>query len=569
MPSQVLQQRYRLIGLLGQGGMGAVYRAVDTRLNITVALKELLPQPGLNGDLLTHLRGQFVQEATVLARLNHPHLVSVTDYFEENDKAYLVMKYIEGESLAERIAREGALPEAQVRLWVAQILDALAYCHAQRVLHRDLKPQNIILQPSGDAVLVDFGLVKLWDPADPRTRTTIRGAGTPEYAPPEQYSIQSSHTDPRSDIYSLGATLYHALTGQAPPSVTDRMAFPQNFRTPRELNGRVSPGMDRMIQKAMALPQDQRWSSIAEMAMVLGTHRSAGSTTNASPVTPKRRAPALLWGLGVVVLLSLLIVGLLLRPWRENGSDLVVIATEPSSAMQETTTPGEHPTAPATRVPPPTPAPTGTPVPSPAPTMLPTSTPRPVLVYETVALGTAANAAWDHFQAPPQGEVTLDGVPFNLASRIFKSQAGPVPDNTYSTAVNINLQLPQAQIAYLLLTAGNAFTRYNGTTVGEVRVVCEGVEYSIANLILGRNLREWHSEGEVVTAAPEARQIWRGSLAGFPNLMGHIDMLTLTLPATCQQGNLTALKVLDLSTETTQSRDPALNLIGVTVAYYR
>ncbi len=197
---QSLQNRYRVVSLLGQGGMGAVYRAWDTRLNIPMALKEMIAQPGLDQYALAQLRQQFQQEATVLARLDHPHLVDVTDFFEEESNAYLVMKFVEGENLAQRIERQGAPPEKEVLAWAGQLLDALAYCHSQGVIHRDVKPQNVIIRPDGRAVLVDFGLVKLWDPGDPRTKTAMRGMGTPEYAPPEQYDVGSGHTDPRSDV---------------------------------------------------------------------------------------------------------------------------------------------------------------------------------------------------------------------------------------------------------------------------------------------------------------------------------------------------------------------------------
>lgn len=214
---ETLQERYRIDGLLGQGGMGAVYRAWDDRLNVPVALKEMTPQPGLDSHTLTQLRQQFQQEANVLARLDHPHLVRVIDFFAGESNAYLVMDFIEGESLVDRIEQEGALLEDQVLAWADQLLDALEYCHGQGAIHRDVKPHNVIIRPDGRAVLVDFGLVKLWDPSDPRTRTAMRGMGTPEYAPPEQYDLAAGHTDPRSDVYSVGATLYHALTGQAPP----------------------------------------------------------------------------------------------------------------------------------------------------------------------------------------------------------------------------------------------------------------------------------------------------------------------------------------------------------------
>jgi serine/threonine protein kinase len=177
-----------------------------------------------------------------LARLDHPNLVDVTDFFEERGNAYLVMKLVEGENLAERIAQQGALPESEALTLADQLLEALAHCHNQGVIHRDVKPQNVIIRPDGRVVLVDFGLVKLWDPNDPHTKTAMRGMGTPEYAPPEQYDMgPGHHTDPRADIYGLGATLYHALTGQLPPTVTQRIASRSAFRPPRALNKRISP----------------------------------------------------------------------------------------------------------------------------------------------------------------------------------------------------------------------------------------------------------------------------------------------------------------------------------------
>jgi len=266
---QLLQERYRVIALLGQGGMGAVYRAWDTRLNVVVALKEMLSQPGTEPALLARLREQFYQEATILARLSHPYLVRVTDFFLEGPNAYLVMDFVQGESLEAIIKREGALSETQVLTWAEQLLDALEYCHEQGIIHRDIKPQNVIIRPDNRAVLVDFGLVKLWNPADPRTQTIMRGLGTPEYAPPEQYDTQAGHTDPRSDIYSLGATLYHALTGQAPPTATQRIARRAAFQPPRLLNSQISSTTDAAILQALELTVEYRFPSAAAMAQAL------------------------------------------------------------------------------------------------------------------------------------------------------------------------------------------------------------------------------------------------------------------------------------------------------------
>ncbi|MGB9776674.1 MAG: serine/threonine-protein kinase [Anaerolineae bacterium] len=336
---QMLQNRYRIVSLLGQGGMGAVYRAWDSRLEVHVAVKEMTPQPGLDPPTLAQLRQQFRQEATILARLSHPHLVRVGDFFEEGGNAYLVMDFVEGQSLADLIGQYGSLPEAQVLGWAAQLLDALAYCHSKGIIHRDIKPQNVIIRPDGRAVLVDFGLVKLWDPRDPRTRTVVRGMGTPEYAPPEQYEMATGHTDPRSDIYSLGATLYHALTGQAPITATMRMADPEQFRPPRALNARIAPQTEKAILKAMELNRGLRWPGAAEMARALGlpvpawqptperaapppkkegpTRRMpvtapAGATTAAAGMTvrsavappmPARRVPVWVWALGSLAVL--------------------------------------------------------------------------------------------------------------------------------------------------------------------------------------------------------------------------------------------------------------------------
>jgi len=318
---QIVGDRYRVVKLLGQGGMGAVYRAWDMRLNRPVAIKEMIPQSDLDASMLAQLRQQFQQEAQVLATLTHSNLVRVTDYFSSGSHEYLVMDFVAGESLAGRIQREGAQPETQVLAWAKQLLDALSYCHERGVIHRDIKPQNIIITPDERAMLVDFGLVKLWDPHNPRTQTVMRGAGTPEYAPPEQYDMGLGHTNPRSDIYGLGATLYHTLTGQVPPTATQRMASPASFAPPRRVNATISPAIEAVVLKALEITMEQRYQSAGEMKQALEVAsrpspatpsyitpegRQAVVTTEMEP--PAKRRRGILLGLGSV---GVVVVGLL------------------------------------------------------------------------------------------------------------------------------------------------------------------------------------------------------------------------------------------------------------------
>ncbi len=387
---QILQNRYRVVSLLAQGGMGAVYRAWHTRLNVPVALKEMTPQPGLDGHKLTQLRRQFQWEAQTLARLDHPHLVDVIDFFTEEDNVYLVMKFVEGESLAHAIERQGPLSEERVVALAEQLLEALDYCHNRGILHRDVKPQNVIIQPDGPAVLVDFGLVKMWDPQDPRTKTAMRGMGTPEYAPPEQYDVMG-HTDARSDIYGLGATLYHALTGQAPPTATQRSASRNAFQPPRALNRRISPGVEAAVVRAMELMVEDRFQSAQEMEAALKRAVEGGTGTRLMPDrgTPSDRVregqDITFWvfGVGGAGALVMVVLGLILViGGLTGGAEGIPTSTieEVTTAAPATVTEAVVSTAaggPATPTAfPPTATSRVTMAPSDTPTSEPTSTPR-------------------------------------------------------------------------------------------------------------------------------------------------------------------------------------------------
>ncbi len=220
-----LQDRYLIVKKLGAGGMGAVYEAVDERLQVTVAIKETFAVD-------SRLRRQFEQEARLLAQLAHPALPRVSDYFTENDRAFLVMQFIGGDDLAQVIAeRPGPFPQAQVIAWADQLLDALIYLHTRerQIIHRDIKPHNLKVTANGQIALLDFGLAKAHASDQTTTASSHSIFGyTRRYSPLEQ--IQDQGTSPQSDIYALGATLYHLLTGIKPPDALARAAALANSK---------------------------------------------------------------------------------------------------------------------------------------------------------------------------------------------------------------------------------------------------------------------------------------------------------------------------------------------------
>jgi serine/threonine protein kinase len=265
----VLRSRYKIVELVGQGGMGAVYRAEDLRLEgRQCAVKEI--QLEAEASFANQAREQFYREASVLARLDHPNLPKVSDYFSEGDRDYLVMDFVAGRNLKEVIdeaRRQGQfLEEKQVLAWADQLCDALEYLHGQDppILHRDIKPANIRLTPAGILKLVDFGLVKFLAPDDSRTITILQGRGTVQYTPLEQYGGDTGHTDIRSDIYSLGATLYHLLTNRPPTDAKQRFLEPNSLPPPRSLNPRLSPRTERAILRALEMHPNDRQANIAE-----------------------------------------------------------------------------------------------------------------------------------------------------------------------------------------------------------------------------------------------------------------------------------------------------------------
>ena len=250
----ILNDRYRIETTIAKGGMGAVYRAFDQILNVPVAVKEnLFASEGSSR--------QFRHEATILAGVRHPNLPRVTDHFVINKVGqYLVMDFIEGEDLREQIKRIGKIPEEEVIRIGRTICDALIYLHNSEppVLHRDIKPGNIKITPEGQIYLVDFGLAKIVKGG--QSTTTGAQSLTPGYAPPEQYG---TGTDQRSDIYSLGATLYAALTGKIPEDGISRAMGTSKLTPIARHNPFVSPEISKAIEKSMAVAPEDRYQTAA------------------------------------------------------------------------------------------------------------------------------------------------------------------------------------------------------------------------------------------------------------------------------------------------------------------
>jgi serine/threonine protein kinase len=294
VPETILQSRYRIVRQLGQGGMGTVFEAIDERLDTTVALKETLFAD-------ERLRKQFEREARLLARLHHPALPRVSDHFSEGDGQFLVMQYVAGEDLSEMITRRrGPFPPDQVLTWADQLLDALDYLHTQepQIIHRDIKPQNLKLTARGQIILLDFGLAKGQGSEVSRVTTSASIFGyTPNYAPLEQ--VQGLGTDPRSDIYSLAATLYHLITGEKPPDALSRAAAIVNgqadpLKPAHEISGAVTASISAVLNRAMAQNREQRYQNAAAMRRALqgsGDAVTVASRTEANTVLFPPSAP--------------------------------------------------------------------------------------------------------------------------------------------------------------------------------------------------------------------------------------------------------------------------------------
>jgi eukaryotic-like serine/threonine-protein kinase len=294
---EVLRGRYKIRDRIGLGGMGSIYLADDTRLKgRQCALKEVEYDRALPEEIRQEARDQFLREATILARLDHPNLPKVSDFFSSGPRDYLVMDYVPGDDLRTLLLdarrKKFFLKEKDVLSWADQVANALTFLHSQEpaIVHRDIKPSNIKLMPHGLIKLVDFGLVKILAPEEV-TITIIQGQGTALYTPLEQYGGSDIHTDIRSDIYSFSATLYHLLTNEAPADARKRFLQPESLVPLRQHNPALSPRTERAILWGMALHPDERPLTVNDFRQALLGY----SETPTLPIAVRRARPQPVW----------------------------------------------------------------------------------------------------------------------------------------------------------------------------------------------------------------------------------------------------------------------------------
>ncbi|MEL6494122.1 MAG: serine/threonine-protein kinase [Cyanobacteria bacterium J06623_7] len=268
---------YRLEQPLGQGGFGITYQGIDTRLNRRVAVKEFFPEGcwregstvvsagRWNSDTYSSAKQKFLLEGQTLGQFNHPGIVKVFYYFEENNTAYMVMEYLQGKTLAELLKRgQGQLSETRALKYIAKIGEALEILHRAQFLHRDIKPDNIMLAEDGRVVLIDFGAARDFTSSSTARYTTML---TPGYAPLEQYGRALKY-GAFTDIYALGSTLYYLLTGEAPVSAIERAAGVE-LKTVKEVAPHVSRHVSEAIALAMKMEVPERLQSVRQFLDLL------------------------------------------------------------------------------------------------------------------------------------------------------------------------------------------------------------------------------------------------------------------------------------------------------------
>lgn len=269
--SEIGDGKYVIDRVIGAGGFGITYAAHHRIFGTECAIKELFISghsfrendfrsvyvQNIGLDRYKKLRKRFYEEAQTLTRLNHPHVVKVIDVFEDNNTEYIAMVYIPGETLQQKIKHSGPIAFQDAVNYIAQLSEAVEYIHSKHILHRDIKPDNIMISPQEQAILIDFGSARSFVHDEVQNHTTILTHG---YAPIEQYSSTSKKGN-YTDIYALGAVFYYILTGEKPIEAPSRLY--EKMKSPREINPSIPKDVNRTIMKAMAINPEDRYQTVA------------------------------------------------------------------------------------------------------------------------------------------------------------------------------------------------------------------------------------------------------------------------------------------------------------------
>lgn len=313
----VIDDKYEILKEIGHGGMSVVYLAMDKRLNKQWAVKEIRKKGnGKNDEIVVN---SLLAEANLMKRLDHPSLPRIVDIIDNGVTIYVVMDYIEGESLDKILSEYGAQPEEQVIEWAKQLCEALDYLHSQKppIIYRDMKPANVMLKPEGNIKIIDFGIAREYKEQNLSDTTVL---GTKGYAPPEQYSGQ---TDARSDIYALGMTMHHLLTGVDPRNG-------EAYAPVREWNPELSEGVEAIINKCVSPAPENRYQDCKELLIDL---QDPTKVTKGWKKRLRKRLATFVAFASLCIVMTVAGVGCMLASTHINNQDydLKINSSEPSN----------------------------------------------------------------------------------------------------------------------------------------------------------------------------------------------------------------------------------------------
>lgn len=304
---QVIDDKYEILKLIGQGGMSKVYLAMDKRLNKQWAIKEIQKKArDKNNEIVVQ---SAIAEANMIKQLDHPSIVRIVDIIDSADVIYIIEDYIEGETLSAILDNNGAQPQEAVIDWAMQICRALEYLHTRKpsIIYRDMKPANVMLRPDGTIKIIDFGIAREYK--DQSIADTV-SLGTKGYAAPEQFGGKGQ-TDARTDVYCLGVTLYHLVTGQSPCEP------PYEIYPIRHWNPQLDSGLEAIIEKCTQLNPEDRYQSCAELLYALQHYQENGAAYRAKQ---KRKLLSFILTASACVLFALVgVLGLLMRTATNNA----------------------------------------------------------------------------------------------------------------------------------------------------------------------------------------------------------------------------------------------------------